>query len=76
MFVIACFLFFVCLEFQIFASWLLPLCQYSSSKFPSFYPPGLAIAQVDDVRPVLASYGGTNVGDNFNRRLKWGEGTE
>eukprot|EP01086_Lenisia_limosa_P006857 TRINITY_DN26053_c0_g1_i2.p1 TRINITY_DN26053_c0_g1~~TRINITY_DN26053_c0_g1_i2.p1 ORF type:complete len:325 (-),score=65.36 TRINITY_DN26053_c0_g1_i2:16-990(-) len=30
----------------------------------------LAIAQVDDVRPVLASYGGTNVGDNFNRRLK------
>ena len=40
-FVIACFLFF-CLEFQIIrfmGSWFVPLRQYSSSKFPSFYPP-------------------------------------
>ena len=39
MFVIACFLFFICLEFQIVRFVISTLSQYSSSKFPSFYFP-------------------------------------
>ena len=37
-FIIACYSLFVW-SFRLFASWLVPLRQYSSSKFPSFYPP-------------------------------------
>ena len=37
MFVIACFFLFFVRSFGLFCSWLVPLPQYSSLKFPSFY---------------------------------------
>ena len=42
-------------SFRLFGSWLVPLRQYSSSKFPSFYPPPLSQAYAEAVVELLTA---------------------